>query len=225
MCACVVALAVGFIGCSSDAALDVNPNESTSTTSAALTPEAPNDVYILDGIVGAGSGCVGLGSVIPTIAPDRKSFTVAFTEMQLEYPPAPALKSKNCAVTMNIHVPHGWQFSIATIDTRGYANFPAPVSARQISSYFFAGVPLGLQAHSTISGPTDPLGELYTFTDYVGFSSLVWSPCGATRPFTINSRIVMDARQAPADTEAIFSNDTVDGEFHKVFNWQWRTCP
>ncbi|PRQ02217.1 hypothetical protein ENSA5_25520 [Enhygromyxa salina] len=180
-----------------------------------------NDVYI-EGIVANGAGCpVGNpGTVTTQISPDKKSFIVIFRDMLLENPPGPPVKTLNCLASIKLHVPGGWQVSVATVNTRGYAFLEQGLKARQTSSYFFAGDPVGFSAHTQLKGPYD---DLYVFSDKVPFQSLVWSKCGGSAIFAINTTLNLNAI-ANKTGYGIFNSTDIDGQFRKVFQWQWKKC-
>jgi len=179
----------------------------------------PSDVYI-DSITTGGPGCIDPGTVSTIISSDRTSFLVIFDDMVLNNPSGPSVKNINCAAGVKLHIPNGWQFSVATIDTRGYAYLPPGIRGRQTSQYFFAGNPLGTVYHSTLVGPYD---DNYSFTDAVPFSSVVWSPCGGTAIFAVNTSLNLNAVANPKGT-AILNTETLDGSFRKIIHWQWQPC-
>lgn len=185
------------------------------------TGEAPdlNDVYI-EHIATGGVGCQDPGSVAVVIADDRRTFLVIFDEMTLENPPGPRVKTTNCEAAIKLHVPGGWQVSLATVTTRGYAYLDWGLRARQTSSYFFAGVPLGARYHSEMKGPYD---DYYDFTDTVPFESTVWSPCGGSAIFAVNTSLILNASLNPHGV-GIFNTTSADGHFEKILHWQWRKC-
>ncbi|PRQ09148.1 DUF4360 domain-containing protein [Enhygromyxa salina] len=180
---------------------------------------SPDDVYIED-IVTSGVGCPKPGSAVGQISSDRKSFILIFKDMLLTNPPGPPIKTTNCVASVKLHVPNGWQVSVATVNTRGYAFLEKGIRARQTSNYFFAGQPVGFSAHSELKGLYD---DFYVFTDHVPFQSLVWSPCGASAIFAINTSLLLNAIANP-NGNAIFNTTSVDGQFRKVFHWQWQQC-
>ena len=228
----LVAAIAAFSGCATDDApilaedgvdQEVDPgNDATTGVAKQALDGAPDDVYIVS-INGNGPGCPAAipGSLTSDILePDRQTFVVYLNDMQLQHPPGATYLRRNCVVGITLHVPQGWQFSLATINTRGFAKLPVGAWARQTSSYFFAGVPLGGAARSRLNGVYD---NIYEFTDYVGIESLVWSPCGKNAIFNINTAIELDTSNN-ATANAFMSNDTIDGTFQKVVGWQWRQC-
>ena len=108
---------------------------------AAPTPAGPNpnDVFI-EGLNYAGSGC-GAGTLVYTTTSDKTAITLLFEEYIASIGPGSTIADsrKNCAVTLNVHIPSGFQFSITTVEYTGFENLDAGVSAVQDALYFFTG--------------------------------------------------------------------------------------
>lgn len=182
-------------------------------------PPTPADVYI-ESITTGGAGCPDPSTVSTLISSDRASFLVIFDEMILEYPPKPYVKNINCVAGVKLHIPSGWQFTIATITTRGYAFLSNGIKARQTSKYFFAGLPVAAAFHTQLNGLFD---DTYSFTDTIGISSQVWSPCGGSAIFAIDTSLNLNAIGNTAGS-ALFNAETLDGVFQKIMHWQWQQC-
>jgi len=219
-------LSLAMAGCGAEGPIE--PAEMAEETGAPGTTEVqqalelpdPSDVYI-ENIVASGSGCPTAESVLPVVSPDRKSFVLIFTQMQLINPPPPALKFKNCLATVRLHVPQGWQVSLATVNTRGFASLDWGIRARQSSSYFFAGNPQGAQYDSYLAGPYE---DNYVFTDQIPISSTTWSACGRSEILVVDTRLFLDATHNRLG-DALFNSTNVDSAFRKVFHIEWRPCP
>lgn len=181
-----------------------------------LTPE---DVYI-ESISTGGPGCPDPDTVTTVISADRSTFLVIYDEMVLGNPYGSPIKNINCVAGIKLHVPNGWQVSIATVDTRGYAYLSPGIKARQTSEYFFAGQPLGTAFHSQLQGLYD---DDYLFTDTIPFESVVWSPCGTSAIFAINTKLNLNAVSNPSGL-AYLNTETTDGRFEKVLHWLWQRC-
>jgi hypothetical protein len=226
----ILAAALGSLA--SFSACDV-PNQATPATetvdanaeliSAQPEPERanPDQVYI-EGITTNGMGCPkgDSGTVSTVISEDKKSFILSYRDMQLENPSGPEVKHLACQAVVELHVPNGFQVAIASVNARGYLYLDEDIQARQTSSYFFAGVPLGLHPNSTTVGPYD---DFYDFNDTIPFSSLVWSKCGTSVLMGINSALDLNAKENP-DGQAIFSTDVTDGRFQTVLHWKIKSC-
>ena len=75
-------------------------------------------------------------------------------------------------------------------------------------------------------GPYD--GD-FQFDDKVPFSSVAWSPCGASAIFAVNVALNLNAAQNPTVLDplqepAIFAAYSTSGHFEKVYHIQWRPC-
>lgn len=179
----------------------------------------PNDVWI-ESVHAFGVGCPTPNSTLTDIAPDRKSFIVIFKDMVLENPGGSPVKTTNCQAHVQLHVPNGWQVSVATINTRGYAYLDHGIKARNSNKYFFAGDPLAYVAHTDLVGPYD---DFYDFVDQIPFQSIVWSKCGASALFEINTTLLLNAK-ANKSGIGIFNTTSQDGQFEKVMHMQWKPC-
>jgi len=229
----VAAIAVALVGCSAEDLTgsdeadlgDVEALDGEGITAEgealALAEDAPTaeDVYI-ESITTGGGGCPNPGDVTTEISGDRKSFLMSFDKMNLDYPPPPKVKNLNCVAGIKLHVPQGFQVSLATVTTRGYAYLPHGGKARETSSYFFAGNPLSLNPHSELKGPYD---DRYEFIDKVPFASLIWSRCGESSIFAVNTSINLNMIGAPNGT-GYMNAETVDGGYEKLFHVRWKTC-
>ena len=204
---------------------EVDPSEHTLSDQSPLLVAptggfvTPNDVYI-ESISTGGPGCPDPSTVTTIISADKTTFLVIYDQMILNNPPGPAVKNLNCVAGIKLHIPGGWQVSVATVDTRGYAYLSPGIKARQTSQYFFAGQPLGAAYHTLLSGFYD--GN-YVFTDNIPFTSVVWSPCGESSIFAINTILNLNSVANPNGL-AYFNTETTDGKFKKVLHWQWQPC-
>jgi len=111
---------------------------SAAPTERATGPD-PSKVTF-DAIIYAGSGCPA-GSVANIANDDRTLLTTVFDSFIASVGPGVAVTEnrKNCQMTLNIHYPGGFQFSIFEADYRGYAQLDANVAGLQKSTYYFSG--------------------------------------------------------------------------------------
>lgn len=115
-----------------------------STLCAALPSPAPagpdpNQVTI-NGLTYAGTGCPA-GSVASTSSNDKTVLTLLYSNYVASIGPGTAVtdRRKNCQVTLNVHYPGGFQYSIFSADYRGYEELDAGVTGTQLATYYFAG--------------------------------------------------------------------------------------
>src|SRR5690606_5732798 len=84
----------------------------------------PREVYV-HSISYGGSGCPQ-GSVGSSFSNDRKSFTLIFDSF-VAYSGAgvPITEArKNCQLNINLRLPNGFSYSVASFDYRGYVSLP-----------------------------------------------------------------------------------------------------
>lgn len=185
-----------------------------------LFAQAPNTVQIRN-IMYNGSGCP-LGTVAKNVAPDYKAFTLIFSEYIAEIGPGIPLSSarRNCQITLDMYFPQGWQFAIASFDYRGYVTADAGVTGTQSSAYYFQGQGQTGRFSSNFNGPID---RDYQFRDTIGLTSLVWSPCGASRALNINTQVRLNNRLNP-NGSGLITTDSIDGQIVHKYGLQWRRC-
>jgi hypothetical protein len=169
-----------------------------------------------------GKGCPkdDPNTVETVISDDKKSFVLLYRDMELTNPPGPKVKNLHCQAAVELHLPAGYQIALATVNTRGYLYLEDDIEARLTSGYSFAGVPLGSHPHTSIEGPYD---DFYESSDDIPVESWVWSDCGGSVIFEINTGLKLDATANP-DGQAIFSTNTTDGVFRVICHWQIRKC-
>jgi len=130
-----------------------------------------------------------------------------------------AQRRRNCNILVQVHLPQGFQFSIASAKYSGYADLPRGVSGQQESAYQFP-----LFSPSSITLGTylrGPYADNYYRTDTLGLASLVWSPCGVSAPLNIRTQIALTGNSTlPA---AITSGDEF-GKGQQIYGLQWRQC-
>jgi hypothetical protein len=187
------------------------------TLASAQAPN-PYEVYV-QSITYGGSGCPQ-GSVGNSFANDRKSFTLIFDSfVASQGPGVPITESrKNCQINVNLRVPGGFQFSIGTADYRGYVSLPAGVTARQKSTYSFAGSSAQFSSGSNFTGP---VSKDYLNRDELPISTIVWSPCGATVPVNINAEV---RTSGSPTSSAQITTDSIDGKVQHILGLTWRSC-
>jgi len=186
-------------------------------TSDASAQVDPNEVYV-QAISYDGSGCPA-GSVGQSMANDRQSFTLIFdTFVASKGPGVPVTESrKNCHLNVQLHVPNGFQYSISTVDYRGYVQLPAGVTATQSSTSHFSGFTKQVTASTSFIGP---VAKDYLNRDTMDFESVVWSPCGRPVPLNINAEV----RLAGGTSAAQITTDSIDGKVKHVLGLQYRPC-
>lgn len=185
---------------------------------------SPGDVTI-SSVAYAGSGCrAGTASVI--ISNDRTTVTILFDEYEAEiYPGSPPSKAiKNCNINFKVNYPPGLQYTLYTNDYTGYARLDQGVTAKQTSSYWFAGF-IGDKPtfQSTWNGPFD---KQYTFTDTL--QSLVYSPCGTSTTLNLNTQLTLAYTTPNHQVTGLINTQSIDSHtfnpFKHVYGIRWQKC-
>lgn len=194
----------------------------TDATPSAERAEPDLSQLAIEKIETNGKGCPkdDLNTVATVLSVDKQSFLIIYRDMELTIPPGPKVKNLNCQVAVEVHVPTGYQVALATVDTRGYLYLDANIEARVTSGYFFAGLPLGTYAHPTFVGPYDDYVQL---SDDIPLESRVWSDCGTSAIFGINTSLYLNANDNP-EGEAFFPPLVSDPELRRIVRWQIRAC-
>lgn len=201
----------------------------TTSTPTAPVVEGPIPGTVqIKNITAAGTGCPDASTYSTNISPDAQAFTVTFSEFYAELGAGIPLSAsrKNCSLTLDLLIPNGWQFSIATFNYRGFMDLSPKVKAEHTTSYFFQGQKTPGEFKATEVGPQ---AKDFVYTDKLGLSSVyipsVWSPCNIQRALTINPSVrVSKLSGAAADAQGLITNDSVDGELKQVFGLVWRKC-
>lgn len=169
----------------------------------------------------AGSGCPG-GSVATNVSPDRQAFTLLFDQYIAEVGPGVSAreKRKNCVVNIDLDFPQGWTYTLFTVDYRGYLDLAHSMVGTQQTSYYFQGSSATARLASNISGP---VARDYQIRDNLAVTSLVWSPCGASRSLNMNTEVRID-NSRNSRGQGIMTLDSIDGQLKHIYGIQWRRC-
>ena len=183
---------------------------------------APEYVRIKN-ITKAGSGCP-IGTVAENVSPDKKAFTLTFSEYLAEVYPGsyPADGRRNCNIAVELEFPEGWAYSVVSFDYRGYAFLDDGVSAAAEASYYFQSDAQNVSFLSTLQGPVD---DSYHFRDELGLDSVVWSPtCGGdSRALNLETQVRVN-NDGNDWGEGLITIDSIDGKFEQKYGLVWKRC-
>ncbi|KAJ3180949.1 hypothetical protein HDU87_001597 [Geranomyces variabilis] len=180
-----------------------------------------NEVYF-ENVVYGGSGCpVSPPSASVIMADDKQSFTVIFDQFTARIGQGTSLsdRRKNCQLNIKVHIPGGWQFSIASTNYRGFFLADKGVTGHQQSIYYFQGDDHTTITQGTIQGPAQ---KNYNILDQIALESTSWSPCGEDRPMNINTAIFLTSTNPNANGE--LTTDSIDGKVVQKYQFQWQQC-
>ena len=188
-------------------------------SSAAFADVPPSGAVYVNGISAGGSGCAQ-NTFSTYLSEDQQAFTLmfdAYTAVQSRGSNPMAARSF-CNINLDLHIPHGWQFTIFKVDYRGYASIDAGLRGVVQSSYRFSGGPSTRNLTQTLVGP---VSTDYLKSDTVGITSEVWSPCGISRALNIKSEVRLEGNR---NASGLLTVDTIDGEFKQIYALKWRRC-
>lgn len=153
------------------------------------------------------------------------TFSVLFDQFIASQPGPVTDRRRNCALRINFHVPQGYQFSIADVRYKGFADLPRGVGGMQTATYEFPLFSPSWTSRTVLYGPYGPtvppdFGS-YERTDIIPLATNVWSPCGADYPLAIDTQTLLFGNAAP---QATMTTDTIDGKVTQIWQWRWRTC-
>lgn len=190
-----------------------------ATPMMALNQPNPDEVYIRNLNV-LGTGCT-YNDTVYDISPDRKAFTVVFSnyEAKVLAGESSRAKRKYCQITLDLHVPSGWQYTLFKAEYAGFADLDSFVQSTISTSYYFQGnIGRNGNFQKTIYGP---YYDDYQISDQTDVNSNIWSPCGGTRALNIKTAINI---QAYGGGKGIMNLDSADGEFIHRYGMSWRPC-
>ncbi|MEV6979473.1 DUF4360 domain-containing protein [Kitasatospora sp. NPDC093806] len=204
------------------AALLVTSLAGTAAGSPWTTP--PPDKIVIDVATVNGSGCPA-GTAAIAVSPDNTAFTVTYSQYvaQVGVGSKPTDFRKNCQLNLNVHVPQGFTYAIASADYRGFAHLEKGASAVQRANYYFQGSPQTASLSHPFTGPVD---DSWQATDTVAVAALVWAPCGELRNFNINTELRVNAGTSDtAKTTSFMTMDSTDGSINTIYHLAWKRCP
>jgi Domain of unknown function (DUF4360) len=167
-----------------------------------------------------GSGCpAGTATVTPLA--DNTGFKISYANFRAEDGGDAAATDgrKNCQVNLDVHIPTGFTFAVASANYVGLASLQAGTTAVERSNYYYQGSSANNWVEHTVSGPVN---GTWRATDVTAGAELVWSPCGQTRNLNINTELRVDA--GTSSTKNWISLKSSDGEVYTLVNFEWKSC-
>lgn len=204
-------------------------------TAALIAPASPAqaDFYIspppgemvIDIAAANGSGCpIKDTTIVPS--QDNKAITVIYgngTYTASVGPEAGALDfRKNCQLMVNVHVPQGYTFAVASADYRGYGKLAPGASGYQQANYYFQGEMQTTRQRHDFNGPMD---NDWQVSDSVGIGSLSFLPCGERRFLAINTELRVSAGRSDVRKDTSFLGmDSTDASIKTIYHLAWKKC-
>jgi len=183
----------------------------------------PSDQVRINGVSANGSGCPS-GSVTANFNSDRTILSLLFQKYEATIGPQSKDRRdarKACTVILNMHYPEGFQYSVGTFTTRGYADIDQGITGEVVSSYYFAGYAQDVSAKVTVQGPNH---GGYTKSDRIDIKSLIWSPCGKDQSATVKTEVRLVSNTNDRNAGGLLTVDSIDTRVEQKMQYQlsWR---
>lgn len=185
----------------------------------AQAASAPSGVTIRK-VYYAGSGCAA-GTIAGRMHQDFTAFSLYMDDFVAETGPGVSIreKRKNCSISIDLAVPAGWSYAVASVEYRGFVDIDRGVKATQSSAYYFQGQSDTVKLTSSVNGP---MVSSYRIKDTLGIAAVVWSPCGAGRALNVNAQVILSSSSRSA--YGLISLDRITGQIEHSYGLIWKRC-
>ncbi|GAA4957448.1 DUF4360 domain-containing protein [Actinoplanes utahensis] len=183
----------------------------------------PDKMMVIDVVSANGSGCPD-GSADIQVSPDFTAFTVTYSKYTASVGPdaSPLDFRKNCQMALDIKVPSGFTFAIASADYRGYASLRPGSYGQQMASYYFQGHSHTTRSRHDFKGPME---DSWQRNDKVGIASMSFLPCGERRFLNINTELRVNRGTSDTKKHTNFlSMDSTDAAINTLYRVEWKRC-
>jgi len=167
-----------------------------------------------------GSGCPA-GTVAVAPSPDNTAFTITYSRFTAQTGGGAAAtdRRKNCQLGLQLRIPSGFTYAVASADYRGYASLQPGATAEERANYYFQGDSQNQYVSHRLAGPWD---DNWQATDAADVAALVFAPCGVTRNLNVNQELRVNAGSSRGTS--FITMDSTDGSISTVFHLSWRRC-
>ncbi len=168
-----------------------------------------------------GSGCRA-GTAAVAVSSDNTAFTVTYSDYLASAGEgaSPVDFRKNCQLSLDVHIPSGFTYAIASVDYRGYAYLASGASGLQKAQYYFQGSSQTASSEETFAGPYNDNWHANKTTEWAG---LVWSPCGEDKNVNINTELRVSS--GSSNDTSFMTMDSTDGAVSTTYHLSWQECP
>merc|ERR1711862_254978 len=163
-----------------------------------------------------GSGCPD-GSVEIVTSTDGQKVSVLFSQYIAETSSDEKRSRFICNLAVPVDVKAGYSIGIYQVDYRGFVDVPdvtGKEKAKFTAEYFFAGVQGPTQSKSFPAGFSDD----FFLSDDVMVASVVYSECGASTIFRINTSIMAQKDEEEDESDVYIGIDTIDTTITQAMN-------
>lgn len=185
--------------------------------------EPPPEHMVIDVVSANGSGCPD-GTAEVNVSPDNKAFTVAYSEFVAQVGPEakPTDFRKQCQLSLNVQVPEGYTYAVASADYRGYARLEEGAKATETAYYYFQGESHTTRSRHEFQGFMD---QDWQISDEVEIQSMSFLPCGEKRYLNVNTELRVMRGWSPPQTTSFITMDSSDGNLETIYRVSWMKCP
>lgn len=187
-----------------------------ATTLLSLSAQAQQDIRLGQPAYG-GTGCPG-GTASVNVSPDKQSLSILFDNYVSEAGSGRRVDRKSCNISIPVQVPNGYSVAVFQVDYRGFNAIPRGAQSRFSAEYFWAGA-RGPRIDRVFRGPTN---DVYTISDGLIASAMVWTPCGASVNLRINTSMMAQTNSRSEQT--LSTVDSADVSSGLVYHLQYRRC-
>lgn len=166
-----------------------------------------------------GNGCPA-GTASATISPDGSAVSILFDQYIAEAggDTRKRIDRKSCQLAIPIQVPQGYSVALLQVDYRGFNAVPSGGQNRFDVEYFWAGS-RGPRISRVFRGPDN---NNFDLRDELIATTNVWSACGATVNFRVNSSMMAQSNYRMDQTMGILDSTDISGGL--IYHFQFRRC-
>ena len=158
------------------------------------------------------------GTVQSITSSDNQTFSVIFSSYMSETSESKNMARSSCNLAVPVEVKEGFSVGIFKTDYRGFADVPDSSTknyARFGAEYFFAGKKGPTVSRTFLSGSS----EDFFISDDLLINGVVYSECGASTVFRINTSISAYKKKTDTEGDVFIGIDTIDTTIEESHNY------
>jgi hypothetical protein len=194
------------------------PAAAGSQASTAAADAPPAEAITLQVITVNGSGCPAGTASVRTM-PDNTGFRISYRDfLARDGVGVEATEFRqNCQVNVQVNIPQGFTFAVASATYRGRASLRSGATALHRTNYYYQGSVENQVADHAFSGP---LSGTWFSINATPVTELVYARCGETRNVNINTELRVNSPTGVSWMSLRASDADVD----TIVNFSWLKC-